>query len=52
MGAAFYDLTMVQNTYLVGIFDGGETMGNDQGGTVFHQMEHGILYQFLRLGIQ
>ena len=38
------DASVVHHTDDVGIADGGETMGNDKGGTPFHDVVHSLLH--------
>ena len=48
MIALLDDASVVHHTDDVGITNGGETMGNDEGGTSFHDVVHSFLHQSLR----
>ena len=39
------DFTVVENAYHVRIADGGETVGDDDGSPVFHQVVEGFLHE-------
>ena len=49
--AAFDDAAAVQDQYLVGVFDGGQSMGNDEDGAAFHQGIHAPLDDLFGTGI-
>ena len=52
VGAALYDLSVVEHTDLIGILDRTQTVGDGHGGTGLHQTLQGILYQALALGVE
>ena len=41
--AAFDDVAITDDQDYVGIFDGGETVGNDEGGSAFGKFVDGLL---------
>ena len=43
MGALFEHVSVLQHQDQVGVFDGGQPVGNDEGGAVLHQLVHGVL---------
>ena len=47
MCAVFDDATMIKNNYLVGIANGRQPMGNDEGGATLHNGVHASLYELL-----
>ena len=36
VAAAFDNTPLIDNEDTIGVLDGGQAMGNDQGGTIFH----------------
>ena len=52
VGAAFYNLSVVEHTDLIGILDRTQTVGDGYGGTRLHQTLQSILYQTLALRIE
>ena len=50
--AAFNYLTFVDDVDDVGILDGGEAMGNGDGGAGLHQAVEGFLHQVLAFGVE
>ena len=52
MCAALYNLSVVQNTDLIGILDGRQAVGNSYGSAGLHQSLQCILYQSLALGVE
>ena len=51
MGALFDDVAVVEDDDTVGIADGAETVGDDEGCTALHQRVHTTLYEPLRTGV-
>ena len=51
MGTLFDYSSMVEDNNLVGITDGGETVGNDKGGTPLHDGVHTPLDELFRSGV-
>ena len=51
VGAPFDDAAVIQHHNAVGIFDGGEAVGDDEHGAACHQLIHTILHQFFGTGI-
>ena len=51
MGTSLDDASLFHNHDAVGIFYGGQPVGNDKGGSSLHQRVHTILYQFLGTGV-
>ena len=47
VGAALHNLSLVEHAYLIGILDGGETVGNGDGGTRLHEALQGFLHKTL-----
>src|SRR6476646_5731424 len=52
VGPAFHDSSLLKNQDLVNLADGGEAMGDDEGGTVLHQKLQAVLNQLLRFRIE
>ena len=52
MFASFDDTSFVEHADEVGMLDGRETMGHDEGGTFGHEVLEGFLNQFLGLGVE
>ena len=48
----FHHPAILQYQYLIGLLDCTEPVGDHQRGSSFHQVVEGILYQFLRFGIE
>ena len=51
VGATFNDASVIQHHDAVGIFNSGQTVGNDKDGTTCHQLIHAILHQLFGTGI-
>ena len=51
MVAAFYDVAFAEDEDIVGVFDGGEAVGDDEGGAAFHEGVHGALDDLLGAGV-
>ena len=51
MGALLDDVTVVEDDDLVGITDGGEAVGDDEGGAPLHDGVHALLHQLLSAGV-
>lgn len=51
MGALLDDVTVVEDDDLVGIADGTEAVGNDEGGASLHDGVHTSLYQLFGTGV-
>ena len=51
MIAAFYNLAVFQHHDGVGIANGGEAMGDDEGRAAFHQFIHTSSDEFFRMRI-
>ena len=49
--AHFHDVPVVQDHYLVGIADGGQAMGYDDGGTALEDTLESLLNQYLSVGV-
>ena len=45
----FYDITFIKNDYLIGFFYSCESMGNDDGRTVFRYFIGSILNHLFRM---
>ena len=45
MGTGFHNSAAVYDQNLVGVSDGGKTVGNGKDGTVFHSLVEGVLNQ-------
>jgi len=52
VGAGLDDSSFVEDADEVGVFDGGEAVGDDDGGTVAHQFFEGVLDESFRFGIE
>ena len=52
VSASFYDTSLVEYTYLVGILDGAQAVGYSHRGTCLHQFFKSILYQSLALCVE
>lgn len=52
MGAALHDAAFVHDPYLVGVLDGGQTVGDDDGGATLHELFQRLLHDMLRLGVE
>ena len=52
MSASFYDASLVEHTYLVGILDGAQAVGYSHRGACLHQFFKSILYQSLALSVE
>ncbi len=52
VGAAFDDLSLLDDEDLVGAADGGEAVGDDEGGAALHQVAQAILDHGLGLGVE
>ena len=51
MAAEFFHLTRVKNHDLMGVADGGQTMGDDHGGAAFDEFFDGLLDYVFGLGV-
>ena len=51
MVAALDDATLFQDHDAVTVFDSGQSVGDDKGGSALHQFIHAVLYDFLSAGI-
>ena len=51
MRAGLDDVALLHDHDLVGVADGGETVGDDEAGPVLHQLDHGVLDLLLRAGV-
>ena len=51
MVSALNDPSLFKNNDTVAVADSGESVGNDEGGSAFHQFIHTILYQTFCSGI-
>ena len=51
MSTSFNNASLLHYHDTVGVFDSGETMGDDEGGPSFHQGVHTCLHQFFGTGI-
>ena len=51
MVAALDDAALFQNHDAVTVLDSGQSVGDDKGGSSFHQLIHAVLYNFLSTGI-
>ena len=51
MGALFDDVAVVEDNDTVGITDGAQAVGNDEGCTTLHQRVHTTLYEPFRTGV-
>ena len=51
MVAALDDATLFQDHDAVTVFDSGQSVGDDKGGSALHQLIHAVLYDFLSAGI-
>ena len=49
--ALLHNVPVVEDQDLVCRADGGQTVGNDEGGASFHEIVHGVLDQMLGAGI-
>ena len=52
MLAAFHDLAFIEDVDLVGVLDGGETVGDGDGRAALHQALQGFLHEALALRIE
>ena len=52
MCASLHYASLFHHHYLVRMLYRGQTVGDDYGGTVLHQVGEGILHQSLAFGIQ
>ena len=52
MGTTLHNLTVVENTDLIGILNGREPMGNGYGGASLHQSLQSVLDKTLTLCIE
>ena len=51
MIAGLDDIAVLHDQDQISVTDGGETMGDDKAGAVFHQLVHPFLDQHFRTGI-
>lgn len=51
MGALLDDVTVVEDDDLVGITDGTQTVGDDEGGAPLHEGVHATLHHLLGTGV-
>ena len=51
VGTLLYYISMIQHQYMIGVFYRGQSVGDDEACTTFHQPGHGLLYQRLGPGI-
>ena len=51
MVAALDDATLFQDHDAVTVFDSGQSVGDDKGGSALHQFIHAVLYNLLSTGI-
>ena len=51
MAAALDDAPLFQDHDAVTVFDSGQSVGDDKGGSALHQLIHAVLYDFLSTGI-
>ena len=51
MAAALDDASLFQDHDAVTVFDSGQSVGDDKGGSALHQLIHAVLYNFLSTGI-
>ena len=51
MGALLDDAAVVEDDDQVGIADGGETVGDDEGGAALHEGVHASLHKPFRAGV-
>ena len=52
MLSALHNLAFVEHTYLVGILDGRQSVGNGDGGAALHESFECFLHQALALGVE
>ena len=52
MCTAFFDDTVIQDKDLVGVFDGRQAVGDDEGGTADHELVERILHDLFALRIE
>ena len=52
VGSAFYDLTLLYDEDLVGSADGGEAVGDDEGGAALHEEIEAVLDHGFGLGVE
>ena len=52
MRAALYDASFVEHANLVGVLDGGEAVGDGDGGARLHQALEGFLHEAFALGVE
>ena len=48
----FYDFAFVHDTDEVGVFDGRQTVRDDQRRAIFHQVFESLLHQTFRFGVE
>ena len=51
VGSPLNNPAVVQDHDAVGVADGGQAVGNDEGGTALHQGVHALLHQGLGAGV-
>lgn len=52
MGAIFYDSTIIEYDDTIHLLDGTESVGNDDGSTVFHQIGQAGLDELFGLAVE
>ena len=52
MSPLLHDPAVADDNDAIGICDGAESMGNNEGRTTFHQVSKGLLNQNFGLGVQ
>ena len=52
MAAAFHNLSFVQHTDFISIADGGQAVGNSDGGAVLHQVLQRLLHHLFRFRVE
>ena len=50
--ASFHNLSFVQHTYLVSVFDCRQAVGYCHGGACLHESLEGVLHESLALGVE
>ena len=52
VGSAFYDLALFDDEDLIGAANGGETMGDDEGGAALHEEVEAVLDEGFGFGVE
>ena len=51
VSSALDDPALLQNDYAVGVFDGRQPVGDNEGSPSLHQLIHALLYHFFGTGV-